>query len=405
MVSTPAGINPYTGDPNWQRLASRLIGPQSNLIGIDDNGALIYLGTNSSALSLSPIAPLYMNGTTIGLHYSSPLVAPSGTLSLSSAAPFYLNGGTLSLHMGTGLALSGTDLEVRLGANLPLTASGSMFSLSYASPLYVNDDDDLDILLGSGLRLTMMGALTVDLTAIAPLGLTSGTLTIGLDAPLYLSQSTHQLELRLADPLQITGGSLGLKYHASYGLKLESGQLAINVSSGLGFDSGALYVTLAADGNLDVNNSDELLVVTEDSGVQNLATGDISWWLAAGSPAGSLSTGNYRWTRIANIVHFWFRVAWSQSQNAVCGCEIYLPAGAPTPTTFSTSNSEIETYGSGGLAYTAEGDNLTSTRPRGSYAALSKNSSGNWVVGAYAPQDSYADYVKYAWAHVTYLAD
>ena len=189
FATTPAGIQPFGPDPNWARLATYLIGPAGNGIGIDNNGSLLNLFSSSTMAAASPLASA---SGTISLHYAAPLAVVGGSLTLAYGSPFTAVGGTLGLSTRGALVVSGTSLSLQTAS--PLGQAGGTLTLQTVAPLYFDSGTgSLGVGIGANISLDGSGNLTVALPVnTEALEQNLGTLTWGVTAPTGLVAATYR---------------------------------------------------------------------------------------------------------------------------------------------------------------------------------------------------------------------
>lgn len=187
------------------------------------NGLALKLGTG---LTLQDGALVVTGGGTGGADYN-------GT------APIQVDNATrtISLNYGSGLQVLNGQLQTRAYvAAPPLAITGNIIYANLGSGFKANNQQGVDVFLGTGLKFSAAGAIELsnppaaELTATAPLAITDGSINFDYDTNYFeMDTNTQKLKLNISDPLEVTGPTgLGLKVGANVRVN-DAGQLQVDL--------------------------------------------------------------------------------------------------------------------------------------------------------------------------------
>lgn len=207
--------------------------------------------SNRTVLNIRTSAPIIHTINGLALKLGTGLTLQDGALAVTGggtgaadyngSAPIQVDNATrtISLNYGSGLQVLNGQLQTRAYvAAAPLGITGNIIYANLGSGFKANNQQGVDVFLGTGLKFSAAGAIELsnppaaELTATAPLAITDGSINFGYDTNYFeLDNATQKLKLNLSDPLEVTGPTgLGLKVGANVRVN-DAGQLQVDLPS------------------------------------------------------------------------------------------------------------------------------------------------------------------------------
>jgi len=371
ITTTPAGINPNEGGPNWQRLASRLI-KSGNGIGLDSDGAL--LNTASGNTYVADEVWLHLSGLTFS-H-----IGPS-TVSASSQ---YFNAVTIG-------STSATEGKMDFGAvylkhdakgHFVATASGSTTSVRIRGDTWLN--------------MTANNSGTMTLSHVGPGSYNTGFFDIpGLYGPAvsdpngYPSFTAVVVNFKFDDK----GHSIGSRSAPSSAIALNG---LINPPS----DTSSTYV-LTSLWSATMSESIQFWATQASvvSGGQTISSegtlGTLTW---TGTAPTSLIEKKYRWTQLGKLVTVYVKISYTNNGVTNYNVSFAMPGDVPLPAIWASQpNSTVITTGNGLIGPNADGSNALVT-----VSSVQKDGSGNITMSIFTDQ-AFGLNARYAWGQLSFL--
>lgn len=209
--------------------------------------------SNLSVLNIRTSAPIIHTINGLALNLGSGLKLEDGKLTVegggpggktyTGTAPITVDntGNTISLAYGNGLQVVNGTLQTReFNAAPPLAITGNIIYANLGSGFKANNQQGVDVYLGTGLQFDSTGAIELtnppqgDLTAIAPIYIENGQVSLSSD-PNYFKMDTtvspQKLQLNITDPLYVTNNiGIGVRVGANIRVN-DSGALQVDLPS------------------------------------------------------------------------------------------------------------------------------------------------------------------------------
>lgn len=145
----------------------------------------------------------------------------------------------IGLSIGNGLQVVNNALETKpLTPVHPIKIAGNVIYLALGQGFYYDQQADaLIVYLGNGLKFSSTGAIELtnppqaDLTALAPINITDGQVTLNYDTDYFeldTTSSTQKLKLNVTDPFTANSTGISLKVGANVRIN-DSGQLQVDL--------------------------------------------------------------------------------------------------------------------------------------------------------------------------------
>lgn len=145
----------------------------------------------------------------------------------------------IGLSIGNGLQVVNNALETKpLTPVHPIKIAGNVIYLALGQGFYYDQQADaLIVYLGNGLKFSSTGAIELtnppqaDLTALAPIDITDGQVTLSYDTDYFeldTTSSTQKLKLNVTDPFTANSTGISLKVGANVRIN-DSGQLQVDL--------------------------------------------------------------------------------------------------------------------------------------------------------------------------------
>lgn len=209
--------------------------------------------SNLSVLNIRTSAPIIHTINGLALNLGTGLKLEDGKLTAegggpggktyTGAAPITVDNtqNKIGLSIGNGLQVVNNALETKpLRPVHPIKIAGDLIYLALGQGFYYDQQADaLVVYLGNGLQFSSTGAIELtnppqaDLTALAPVYITDGQVSLSYDSNYFKIDTTsnpQKLQLNMGDPFEVTQTGIDLKVGANVRVN-DSGQLTVDLPS------------------------------------------------------------------------------------------------------------------------------------------------------------------------------
>lgn len=210
--------------------------------------------SNRTVLNIRTAAPIIHTINGLALNLGTGLKLENGQLTAeggggpggktyTGTAPITVDNtqNTIALTYGTGLQVVNGALQTReLNAAPPLAITGNIIYANLGSGFKANNQQGVDVFLGTGLQFDSTGAIELtnppqgDLTAIAPIYIENGQVSLSTDPNYFKTDTTvspQKLQLNITDPLYVTNNiGIGVRVGANIRVN-DSGALQVDLPS------------------------------------------------------------------------------------------------------------------------------------------------------------------------------